>query len=629
MLVFTCSDFELDLSHYSVTFNESNSWFDEDLSSQFSFPIETTIEDWKFVTDFKSFNTYGQKRNFSGDLNHQGILSKAVLKIHQVKGNNVSCIIYVDLGVLSKLDIPLKSIPLHDFTVPDIRNHAQGIIGKQYPDVDYNFPIVYTDKYKDDSTLFKFENAINNYQSGSFLTNIIDEENGDQIRNIMQPLPYVMYVLKAGFEYLGFKIKGDILSDGDLNKMLLFRDAEYFVKLSKETINLSISVDQYLSKGTVNNLSHSVYFKQYVIGKKGKYALNGNFTNVLLGAAGFFNSRLTEISISILLSQNGTLTTLYSFDRGVQTYYPPGAPYNVLTSNVDIDLELELEEGAVISINKREVSRDGASSVTPDYPETVSLNLYPIRYKNPDGTPIISVLDVNAVSLSRTVPDVSLLELFNAIRKWKNYSVDISGTEISLYSISSKLDRSTALDLSDYEVQDPLRTFSEQRSFELMFADGDSNSSYPYDKLYITEDGISTNTYTKASEASSINIEALPLPVINRALGSSAFALDDDTGKIRVVFYRAVPEGGKPLTYENAGMLIPAVYNNFYKGWLQFRVNSVAFEWSIRLPGYLARDLVSQSLVYAYGQYHVVKQLEKARQNLQYYDITVQSESLI
>jgi hypothetical protein len=41
-------------------------------------------------------------------------------------------------------------------------------------------------------------------------------------------------------------------------------------------------------------------------------------------------------------------------------------------------------------------------SITPDYPEAISLKLIPIRFRNQDGSPIISTLNLNEIDLKKS-----------------------------------------------------------------------------------------------------------------------------------------------------------------------------------------------------------------------------------
>ena len=47
-------------------------------------------------------------------------------------------------------------------------------------------------------------------------------------KNIIHPMPYLLYVLKAGFKDAGFQLMGDILSDEHLLQRCIFTDKNYY-----------------------------------------------------------------------------------------------------------------------------------------------------------------------------------------------------------------------------------------------------------------------------------------------------------------------------------------------------------------------------------------------------------------
>jgi hypothetical protein len=79
------------------------------------------------------------------------------------------------------------------------------------------------------------------------------------------------------------------------------------------------------------------------------------------------------------------------------------------------------------------------------------------------------------------------------------------------------------------------------------------------------------NNYTVKDTVS--QIDALPLPVITRDSINTALSYEDASAKLRVVFMKPMLEGSTPTSYWNENVLIPAVYENDFKQWLDFRIN--------------------------------------------------------
>jgi len=621
MLLFIYNDFRIDLTHLKVTFTELNPWFQEDLSSEYSFPFEMALDDWKKIADFSNYNAIGSQRNFSGKLYRDGDISDATLKIHEQRGQYVSGIIYAGLDVLTVFDVQLSELPLDNFPVVNLKQHAQTVITKTFPEVNYNFPMVHTDKYDPENEDFhNFEKVLNKYGTGQFIENVLElESNLDQIRNIMQPMPYLMYVVKKGFEYAGFTLQGDIITDPDFKRCLIVKDGEYFNLATKEVIPLRLMVTEYQQEFPINNIAHVFYRKEITVAKKGDYILSGNIYAVqFLGAPLVTASSLT---VDIQLSSGSAVSTL--FNRFVANDY---ASARVMTDyDFNIDLNLSLEAGDRIIFTKLEAKRDQEPSITPDYPEACSLDLTPVRYRNPDGSPIISLLDLNQINLAKVVPDMSFLDLLDVLRKWKNYGMVTIGRTVVMNSI--RLDRDEAIDISNFDIEEPLRTFSEEKTYELKFADG-QDETYKYDSVYIDSNGSYINTYRAKKDTFPITIDALVYPVIERNGVTTAYAFDDETSKLRLVSYRPMPENGAPRCYEAPNLLIPAIFVAYYEQWLNFRINSISYQWEFIISVEKLRQISLQSLIFAYKNYHVLTEMEKERIDAFNWRVTAKSESL-
>ena len=625
MLQFIYNNIRVELTHLNVTFNELNPWMQEDLTSEYSFPFDMAVKDWIKISDYGNYNASNVQRMFVGKLYRDGDLTDATLKIKEQKGHYVSGIIYSGLNVLSALDVKLADLPLENFNVFNLKQHAITVIGQNYPQVDYNFPMVHTDKYDPESTEFhNFEKVINNYGAGQFIENeLVTDTNIDNIRNIMQPLPYLMYVIRKGFEQAGFQLQGDILNDPDLKKALIFRDGSYYDSLTKEAIPLRVNVAEHIQILMENNIEHSFYLKEITIPKKGDYSIFGYIYSIIYYSIGGFPC--SSLQINIQRESGGVFTTLYTKIINPES----GRDVDVtLRKNYNIDLTVALEQGDRIIFTKLEPKRDQVPSITPDYPEAAALDITPIRFRKPDGTPLISLQDINAIYLAKVVPDMSLLDVLNILRKWKNYGLTFFQNVVTMDSIQPKLNRGEAVNLSDYDIEEPLRTFSDEQSFEIAFTDGKSNEAYIYESVFIDGTGSTTSNYRKKEDTQLISIDALPYPVVSRSGITTSFAFDDESSKLRLVFYRAMPEDGSPVCFDNPNMLIPAIYKNCYTQWLNFRINSVAYTWDFIISVERLRQIKMQSLIFAYNNYHVLTEIEKERLDGFNWRVTAKSESL-
>ena len=628
MLVFIHANFKLDLTYLNVTFTEINQWFKDDFSTENSIPFDLYLDsELSKNSGFQShYNANKNQTLFSGYLDNDGELKAAVLQFLSMKGSFISAVIKSGTENFPNFDKKLSELNLEFKTVDNIVTDAVSVISKRYPETNYNYPMVHTDKYDPTNDEWHgFEKTINKFVAGQFLTNTLDlNTNIDSIRNIMQPLPYLMHVIKTGIADAGFTLAGDILEDKDLQQALPFRDGEYYLQQLKNEIPIVVKNKEWNSVfGTINNRSHVNFNKQLAIEKKGDYILFGTIPSIYFSQGGSRTSRL-YISIETITS-SGT-SQVFSVDYLSYRRIRPDHPVE-LSFNIDIPLSFNV--GDSIVIKKTEVRRDETPSITPDYPEAVSLKLIPVRFRNPDGSPIISTLNINEINLQKVVPDMTFRDLIMIIKNWKNYEFIPVDNVIYMNRISLKLNRDAAVDLSEFEIEEPERLFHEDRQFELSFTDGKAHETYKYDSLLVSKDNTVVNNYILKDTVNPIKIDALPLPVITRNGVTTALSYEDQTSKLRLVFMRPMIEGGVPITYWNENVLIPAVYENDFKEWLKFRINSLAWNWDFIMSVEKFREITIQTLVYAYGNYHIFSEIEKERLNSMFWRITAKTESLL
>jgi len=188
-----------------------------------------------------------------------------------------------------------------------------------------------------------FEGVINLFESGVFVENTFDTEtNIASNRTVLQPFPYVLHVLKVGFEDVGFTLSGDILADEKLQKLLFGKLAEYYInfsgnqqEISITTLDLTAFVDidtgnesygldhnngeivinidwsgvpipiqnLLLNQGFPGLISEGWYYRSIELNEPGKYILAGNVT--------LFSDQFLDSDVRIYIGDN----LLYSMNN--------------------------------------------------------------------------------------------------------------------------------------------------------------------------------------------------------------------------------------------------------------------------------------------------------------------------
>lgn len=633
MLVFIHDNFKLDLTYLQVTFTELNQWFKDDFSTETTIPFDLYLDaELSKKSGFQAhYNAHKNQTIFSGYLDKDGELKAAVLQFLSKKGNFINAIINAGTDNFPSFDKKLSELLLEKFIISDIIVDANDVIAKSYPETNYNFPMVHTDKYDPSGDEWHgFEKTINKYVAGQFLTNVLDlETNIDSIRNIMQPLPYLMHVVNAGIVDAGFTLQGDILTDPDFNKALLFRDGEYYDATVKNETPIVYKNNEFDNLAYQNNgFQYVTFSKEITVDRKGDYILFGDINSVVYSARknpawSHDRYRCSDLTISIKKNNTSILS--------VAQYKQDSGQSNLQIENKvnAVDIALSLEVGDIIKITKTEPRRDLSPSPTPDYPEAISLKLIPVRYRYPDGSPIISVLNLKEIDLTRVVPEMTFRDLIMIIKNWKNYEFIPVDNVIYMNRIESRLNRDSAVNLSEFDVEEPQINYHDDRQFELAFTDGKASETYKYDSILVSGDNVQVNNYTMKDSVSPIKIDALPLPVVARNGITTALSYEDETTKLRLVFMRPMPAGGSPVSYWNENVLIQNVYETDFKNWLKFRINSIAWNWDFVISVEKFRAISIQTLVYAYSNYHIFTEIEKERLNSMFWRITAKSESLL
>ena len=149
------------------------------------------------------------------------------------------------------------------------------IINQTWPAVNFNFPQVITDKFDTDTDQWAyFEGIVNNYVSGAFLENEYDDIEDVQInRNIIQPLPYLLHILKKGFEDVGKNLVGEILDDVYFKKATIYALSEFYYKFNTDSSTHAVTTDQYDELVNSNQANYSLSIP---LPSPGRYKIAGN-----------------------------------------------------------------------------------------------------------------------------------------------------------------------------------------------------------------------------------------------------------------------------------------------------------------------------------------------------------------
>lgn len=596
------SRFKLNLVDTSFTMIEENNWFTDQLFSKYTYPISKILTDeedaaLEFITELNAqgVNTIYDVLFYVLDQEHQ-----AVMEIEVIQGSKIEFQIRYGFEDFPNFEKKLAQLPLHKFDLESetIYEHALSKISLGYPATDYNFQRVFTDKFDTESPQWEaFEGSINNYTGSAFLINEYDPSEDKQInRNIMQPIPSLLYVLKTGFAEKGYTLAGDILDDPDFKRAWLYSLSDYYSTIQdnqKQEMMMTVDENSGVSPSGPSSY-HYIFEKEITIIEPGRYKIAGNlFLQPPKDSVYYF--RFSQASI--LLDNN---PIGYWDARGENEsfkFLDMNFEINPAQSNITLKF-------IALSSNYRVIG-DTRVFDAPILDVTVSqLTKY-----RPDGSAEPTLVLPNEIDLTQCVPDVTFGDLYKAIKQWKNYSADIVGNIVYMNRVQNQLGKGKVKDLSHKEVQEPRRTTNQGKSFELKFSEI-SSEEYSFPSMYIDRKGYTLEPYTKKSDTEEILIEAIPLPRKTQQSITTAHGFLDDQQKIQIILYEGLT-GALNTTQEPTNLLIPSIYENYYKQWIDFLLKTIGYEWSFQDFDINISDLHDKTTVFAYGKHHTVVKLTK------------------
>lgn len=609
------SNFELDLTSFQITETEENNWFSDTFFTKYSFPFEIdVVKDLEIAFGFITLYNTNPETYFNVKYVHDNIIEDAVFEIESYQ-TKLSCTLKFGYDQLPNFDKKLSELPLDDFNLPtgiSIYDHANTIVSQTWPDVNYNFPQIHTEKY--DTTQYPwafFGKIINNRVDGLFLLNEYNvAQDYEENRNIIQPLPYLLYLLKKGFENVNLTLAGDIITDALVKKITIFATLDYFeeTKLpdyNELIINNSDGFNIRDANGYGGQKKMIQHFGQINIGQA-LYNITGTIKIKHL------QNEITYVKIY----HNGTIIYNKEFNS-------PNTGGLVGNYNETININVVGSVGSIIELHSVQVYSD--NGVILNY-EVCNLEFTPLTLVDNLGNPITSIKNKNAINLKKAVPDITFGNLVSFVKNYMNYDLSIIGNQAVMNKVESQINHNDSIDLQFAEIKFPMRKFHTGNSYLLKFADV-TYPAKPYLPVFQNQNGFVTSGFVTDDKTSTIEVNALPLPLLKLNNIETAFAFEDDAAKIYLVIYDGLTNG-KNLSKPIDDYLIPAIHLSYWKRWFEFRIKSGYFLWNFKSWVERIKDLKAKTKIYAFGNTHLIKTINKTQIKEDLYDIELETETI-
>ena len=617
----------LDLSNINISTQEENSKLSDKNFSKFTFPFEVYIDDdfIKTFGDYLSYENWEIKKEIPGKLFFEGRVQDAKLDIISIEGEILTGQIDFGLDDIPNFDKKLKDLPLEKFDVDDIHTYAVEVCKKAYPETNFNFPRMHTDKYQPTQKMWDafegyYNHTIGQGDSLAFVKNIPPTEqnewNPDNV-NIIHPTPHLLYLLKTGFSDAGYTLTGDILNDELILKSWVFSGTQYFRNKYLQSIKEEVKLKSWVHKdeweeeiGNRNDPNHQIiYHTDYIYKTKAYHLKKGKY----------------KIEVDVLLStlkQDRLEFYLYDGNNN-RLFEGHKSKSGFITLSEDKNILLETRVEFHHNINPENDNTDDETILTL---KVFSQEAYtPEENDNVNEIIELKVVDnENHIDLRRAVPEMTFGELVGIVQNWLNYGLSISDQTIYMNRINDE-SIPTPKDFRTYEVERPKRTLQKQKSFLIKFADLDKGEKL--NSILFNSKGYTING-KEEKDTNIIEINGYPMPLrrAKKQHPETAHILKDSDNTLAIVCYTGLKEGRNDAQPTD-DFLFPALLK-YWDKWIPQRISSTQYEWKFLTSTQEFRNYSVRDYLFAYNNLHIIRSINKDIVAPNTYEVTIVTEAI-
>lgn len=587
MIKVILEDYEFDLSNLGITVVEKNNMFRDQITKNFSYPFPVILTPEIAVhfgiADINNITSYKTKIPVKVLENNQ--FYDGYLKVTRIVGQKATTTLYYGHEVLEVYNKSLNTLPFVKEETTSIFTHAKTQTTKQWPEVGYNFVTIIDEEFSKKTDYSYFDGFINNTDTnGDYTQNTIITVDGEQVvanNNVLSPMPYLMELLKVGYETENKVMQGSFVDDAFNHKIVCLSD-DYLEQFSTSELDVS-SFDLPTLNYVFEQVVYSLYEKIYNSSLLGSYDF-------------FFSVNLTKVQASYfkITVKHGD-TVLYFLESQNQA--------------------VDIKETIAISKEAGNLSENiTIEMVLLEQTESIkSQNFLKFEYKE-------TKLNISGDSfdLSDFVPNVTFRELVNFVENFFNVDIDVTENIVYINYIDEVLPALIYDDHSKYEIPEPKRDVNKEKIFGLKYDDGS--------ELYINKDGIipSVNAALQ-NEVVTIDVPVIPLTTATKSDKKTAVNSTESTS-FKLCLYNGL-QNSMPLavaSINDRGLTIQDLYLK-WESWLKVRTNSELYEDTFNAH-VSERFSVNRGLI-KYNKKHIVKEIQKKSINKNYNKVTLKFES--
>ncbi len=586
MIVFFTTDWKLDLTSHKLTFIEENSLFYNYFVSGYSLPFSIKLSDEMAVqlgfVDQDNITDY--QTQYIGFLQQDGNFSPAILEVDLYDGERLSGSFVFGYQTLPILDTKLSDLPWPVITTDNIENHAKSIINKGFPEVGYNFPMIIDTEFDQNTNYEKFEGIFNNYNGTNYVQNSKSNEDGEEVvynRNVITPYPYLIEILKVGFQYARLSYAGDFFSDPNNSKLIW--DTGKFLEQMFSPLPPSFRFERASLNTQVGNNVVSTFKKTINVRTIGSYTIK-----IYLNLPNHIKVNSFKIKMKGKTIYTNTIGRL---DKFISLNVEETQDYGVLELEMSLiryNVSDSIEDISAYN-NFTFLANDGKLNVFPD-----------------------------SFSIADVLPNMTFSTFLNKLKNWFNLDISFQHDTVTIDYVEQKFVETSFRDESHLEAKKYIKKSNQNKAYILKDSRG---------TIYVTKKGIVSDISTyKAENVFTIDTGVDIMKIEKK---NSVFTARRREGSdFRILLYDGLKNrlpvavsaiNGFDFSIEN-------VWQRFWKKWLRFRVTSETIKDKFRCDVY--ENLTTERGRYKYNKTHLVKKISKRRIKENTWEVRIESETL-
>ena len=593
MIIFrTLTNYKIDLSRFGVSLSEESSLFSDNIYKSYSVPFtipadddlveKLGLPDLDNITDVET--------SIRGKLILPYTYYDAILFLGEIQGGQIECSISFGDAELPVYDRKLKDLP---WPVQLIGQYGYtmefaGKVANTWPTVPYNFPRVYDAKIKEKSGYESFRGFINDNTGTGPVFNEVDNTGTEPVYhnyNVLAPFPYLLEILRFGYQQEGKTISGELFDD-EIMKQALYIPKGYLEKFrGSEYLAFSFTTPT-----ETEDENTGVYRRTFTPEKIGTYQVDYKMNIDPVTAASF------EFKI-------------YQED--------PNDPFNdtVLLDNSSANNRVRLSDKLKINVTSETQFHPIVIEIRLNYRAESIAGMNQFEYSYKEGK--LNEFPAS-FSLADFVPDMTFGEYVNELKNWLNLDLVVQDTNVEINYTQNSILKKQREDHRHLEIPKPRKTHNSNRFYKLTYANGE--------QVFYNKNGqVFSELDEKGVDVIEIKMDVQPA-VVEQNEDVITAVVPEERSKIDFCLFKSPgqlindcdPVVARELSQQNN-------FDRNWSEWLKYRVHSKTFKESFECSVHERINI--NELSFKYNELHVIKKLKKKYQSEKTMKVDLESET--